>query len=79
LATWINQRANPATIGIFSYFSIGFTFLFDILLFNITFTSMEVVGVCICLLFSMMAAIYKHFYKPTVVQEKVELQGDKLV
>lgn len=52
--------------------------MFDILLFNITFTNMEVVGVCICLLFSMMAAMYKHFYKPVVVQEKVELEGKKL-
>jgi drug/metabolite transporter (DMT)-like permease len=64
LSTWINQRANPATLGIFGYFSIGFTFILDILIFNITFSGLEVTGVCICLLFSLMAAIYKHFCMP---------------
>jgi EamA domain-containing membrane protein RarD len=34
LNTWINQRANPATIGIMQYMGVTFSFMFDVFLFN---------------------------------------------
>ena len=68
LGTWINQRANPATVGIFSYFGIGFSVLFDVFLFNLSFTMLEVLGVIICLLFSILAAVYK-YNRPTTVDK----------
>ena len=61
LGTYINQRANPATVGIMSYAGIGFSFLIDIYAFNLEFTGLEVLGVCICLVFSLATAIYKHY------------------
>ena len=59
LSTWINQRANPATVGILMYFGVSFAFFFDILLFNISFTALELVGVSIVVVFTLSTAIYK--------------------
>jgi len=44
-----------------SYFGIGFSFFFDVLLFKITFTPLEIVGVSICLFFTLLTAIYKQY------------------
>ena len=69
LSTWINQRANPATLGIMGYSGIGFSFFLDIALFNLSFSTLEIVGVGICLAFSLLTAIYKHI---TTTKKKVE-------
>ena len=62
LGTWINQRANPAVVAIMCYFGIAFSFLIDLLIFKLGFTGLEIVGACTCLLFSLLAAVYKHYW-----------------
>ena len=61
LSTWINQRANPATVSIMSYCGIVFSFMLDVLVFHFSFTTMEICGVLVCLFFSIIATAYKHF------------------
>ena len=70
LGTCINQRANPATVGIMSYSAIGFSFIVDVYLFNLSFTTIEVLGVSICLFFSILTAVYKDFRSKTVEPTK---------
>lgn len=80
MATWINQRANPATVGIMQYSGVFFSFMLDIFIFNQLFSGLEVLGVCICLLFSLITAIYKHYFakKPLPVKniEETEMSTD---
>ena len=64
LMTCINQRANPATASIMMYFGIGFSFIFDVLLFKISFTPLQLIGTGICLSFTAMTAIYKQYCMP---------------
>ena len=45
-----------------SYFGIGFSFIFDVLIFDISFAPLEVIGVCICLFFTLVTAIYKQYF-----------------
>ena len=59
LSTYINQRANPAFVGILSYMGMGFSFLLDVYVFHFTFSGLEVLGVGICLAFSLATAFYK--------------------
>ena len=61
LGTYLNQRASPTTVGIMSYSGIGFSFIVDVYLFKLNFTVLEVIGVAICLFFSVLTAVYKHF------------------
>ena len=59
LSTYLNQRANPAFVGILSYFGLGFSALLDVYLFHFNFSMLEVLGVVICLVFSLATAVYK--------------------
>ena len=43
------------------YTGIGFSFLLDYYVFDLSFTALEITGVFICLFFSFLASIYKHF------------------
>ena len=55
-----------------SYTGIGFSFMLDIWVFKTSFTHWEVYGVFICLFFSCVTALYKHFCapKPIVIPEE---------
>ena len=57
---------------------VTFSFLFDILVFKQTFTDFEVLGVLVCLFFSFITAVYKHFYcpLPEQSQQQPELKKD---
>ena len=59
LLTYSNQKANPATVGLISYMGVFYNFLVDLFLFDIKFTQMQIIGVAICMTFSITAAIYK--------------------
>ena len=52
------------------YMGVTFSFMFDVFMFHQTFTGLEVLGVCICLVFSLITAIYKHMLsKQQAVQQ----------
>lgn len=55
-----------------SYFGIGFSFLFDVLIFGISFAPLEVIGVCICLFFTLVTAIYKQYVIAPKKEEPVQ-------
>jgi len=59
LDTHNNQRANPATVGILSYFGISVSFLVDLFIFDIKFTPLEITGSCMCFFFTIGLAVYK--------------------
>ena len=59
MMTVCNQRGNPATVGLLSYVAVFYSFMADLLIFGISFTALEYVGVFITLGFSVSAAIIK--------------------
>lgn len=63
LMTLCNQRGQPTTVGVLNYCGIVYSFMFDILVFKLSFSALEYVGVCITLSFSTMAAVWKLFPK----------------
>ena len=56
-----------------SYFGIGISVLFDIILFNIHFNAMEIAGTSMCLLFTLMMTIYKTYF---MKKEKEKIEAD---
>ena len=56
------------------YSGIMFSFALDIVLFDLSFSAMEIVGVSICLAFSLLTAIYKHI---TTTRKKREELNEK--
>ena len=59
IMTISNQYANPATVGLITYMGVLYNFLVDLYIFDIAFTELQLLGVGICLSFSVAAAIYK--------------------
>lgn len=64
------------------YSGVAFSFMLDVFLFNQVFTGLEVLGVCICLFFSFVTAIYKHWWatpakKPVASEEENLLVTNK--
>lgn len=59
LMTYANQYANPATVGLISYMGVLYNFIVDLLIFGVIFTKLQIIGVAICLSFSVAAAVYK--------------------
>ena len=56
-----------------SYSGIGYSFIVDVYLFNLSFTTIEALGVSICLFFSILTAVYKNFRKANVEPIKIWL------
>ena len=59
LLTLCNQRGQPTTVGVLMYCGIVYSFLFDMFVFNLSFTGLEYVGVGITLSFNVMAVVWK--------------------
>ena len=57
--TYSNQYANPSTVGLILYMGILYNFLVDLFIFNVTFTTLQLVGIAVCISFSVSAAVYK--------------------
>ena len=53
------QNANPAIVGFFMYLGVGYNFVADKYLFDITFNTMQIVGVIISLFFTLIVAADK--------------------
>ena len=59
LTTIANQNANPGTVGLFMFIGVGYNFLADYVFFTLDFTSIQIFGLTICLLFTIGSAVYK--------------------
>ena len=79
LGTYINQRANPAFVGILSYMGMGFSFLLDVYVFHFSFSGLEVLGVSLCLLFSFATAIYKQYIYTPPAAKPAQANEEQLI
>ena len=71
LTTYCNQYSNPGTLGIYMYMGVAYNFAADLLIFDIEFVKLQVIGVAISLTFSITAALYKiHLQKKSEIEEK---------
>ena len=57
--TYANQNSSPTTVGLMIFVGVGYSFLLDLYVFKLTFSSLELIGVLICLICSISATIYK--------------------
>ena len=57
--TFTNQHACPATVGLIAYSGVFYNFLADVLIFNLSFTPLQLIGVTIAISFSIAAATYR--------------------
>ena len=59
LMTYSNQFSNPATVGLIAYMGVAYNFIVDFTVFDITFVTLQIVGVVICMTCSILASAYK--------------------
>ena len=57
--TYSNQYANPATVGLISYMGVLYNFMVDLIAFDVVFGGLQICGICVCMTFSISAAVYK--------------------
>ena len=60
LFTCANQNSSPTTVGLMIYVGVVYSFLLDHFAFKISFVPLELIGVLVCLVCSVSAAIYKY-------------------
>ena len=59
LMTICNQNTNPALVGLLSYSGVFYNFCADVFVLDKTFTSMQLLGVIVILLFNIAAVVFK--------------------
>ena len=56
---YTNQNANPTTVSLMLYVGVFYSFFCDKYLFSHIFSGLELAGVMVCLVCSVVAALYK--------------------
>ena len=59
LMTYMNQRANPASVGLIGYMGVLYNVIVDLYIFDVIYVPLQIVGAFVALTFSVLAAIYK--------------------
>ena len=61
---------NPATVGMYSYIQIFYSYIIDVLVFNSHLNALQYVGGATIFVFSVAAAFYKRFTQVTKEETK---------
>ena len=75
VATISNQNANPGTVALIAYIGVVYNFLCDYFVFELDLSGMQAIGVAICLVCSVGAAIHRISAKQ-VKQKEVDQSAD---